>query len=215
MAETMLDAANLGIGKGREGGYGCVAPAGTNPSAYEDMKQTLKQLCDADSSVLKSLGYIDEDGVTLTTDTDTDDKKDWCGNTIVSPMTSYAESVQANFLESRASVLKVVFGESNVTDDGKGTVTVRHNQNFTGSHLYVFDCVVSDTKVKRTIIPNGVITERDDIAYNNSDLVGYKPTIKCLPSAFYGGDTLREFIYDTVTGAASQVTGGASGEKQD
>ena len=215
MPETMFDAANVGIGKGREGGYACVAPAGTDPSAYEDMTKTLKDLCDASDSKLKSVGYIDEDGVTLTTDTDTDDKKDWGGNTILSPMTSYAESVQANFLESRDTVLKVVFGEGNVTDDHKGLITVRHNQKFTGSHLFVFDCVVSDTKVKRTIIPNGVITERDDITYNNSDLVGYKPTIKCLPSPFYDGDTVREFIYDTVKAASQHAEDGQGQPVQD
>lgn len=213
MAETMLDASNVGIGKGREGGYACVAPAGTDPTPYLDMKKTLKELCDDDGSVLKSLGYVDEDGVTVTTDTDTDDKKDWCGNTITSPMTSYAESVQANFLESRDSVLKVVFGEGNVTDDGKGTVTVRHNQAFTSPHLFVFDCVVSDTKVKRVVIANGVITERDDIAYNNSDLVGYKPTIKCLPSAYFGGDTVRELIYDTTAAPQAAAEGGKAVSK--
>ena len=66
MAETMLDASNVGIAKGREGGYACVAPAGTDPTTFIDMTKTLAELCKAPSAVLKSLGYISEDGVTVT-----------------------------------------------------------------------------------------------------------------------------------------------------
>lgn len=205
MAETMLDSSALGVGKGREGGYACVAPAGTNPSAYEDMTKTLAELCNDTGSVLKSLGYIGEDGITITTDTDTDDMTDWSGSTVASPMTSYSESVQVPFLESRETVLKVVFGDENVTTNAKGALVVRHNKNFTGAHVFVFDSIVSGTKVKRTIVPVGVINERDDVQYNNSDLVTYTPTIKALAASVYDGDSIREFIYDTTTGATKSV----------
>lgn len=201
MAENMLDTSNVGIAKGREGGYACVAPAGTDPTPFLDVKKTLAELCESQTT-LKSLGYISEDGVTITTDTDTDDKTDWSGVTIVSPMTSYSEGVKVTFLESRDTVLKTVYGDANVTNDSKGTTTVRHNKNFTGAHLFIFDAVVSNTKVKRAVIPNGVITERDDQEMNNSDLAGYTPAIKCLPSGFFDGDCLREYIYDTTNVAA-------------
>ena len=202
MTEIMFDASNIGVAKGREGGYSCVAPAGTDPTPFIDMTKTLKELCDANSSKLKSLGYISEDGVTIATDTDSDDHNDWSGKTIDSPLTRYSESVSVKFLESRDSVLKVVYGDGNVSTAG-GTTTIRHNQNFTGSHLYVFDSVVSATKVKRTVIPNGVIIERDDMEMNSSDLAGYSPTIKCLPSTSFDGDCMREYIYDTTTGSVS------------
>lgn len=199
MTEAMLDTNNLGVGKGREGGYACVAPAGTDPTPYQDMTKTLAELCAADSN-LKSLGYISEDGVTNSTDTDTDDKTDWSGKVVASPMTSYAESIQVSFYESRESVLKTVYGDANVTVDDKGVTVVRHNKNFSGAHVFVFDSIISETKVKRTIIPAGVINERDDVSSNNSDLVTYTPTIKCLAADVYDGDTMRDFIYDTATG---------------
>lgn len=198
MAESVLDASNLGVGKGRAGGYSAVAPAGTDPSTYIDVSKTIKDLIDASKSVVKSLGYIGEDGVTKTTDTSSESYLDWRGDEVASGLSEYSESVQVPFLESREAVLKVVFGEDNVST-ADGTTVVRHNQNFTGSHLFIFDSVVSDTKVKRTIIPNGVILERDDISENSSDLVTYTPTIKCLPSAAFDGDCYREYIYDTTT----------------
>ena len=200
MAESMLDTSNLGIGKGREGGYACIAPAGTDPAGYIDVSKTLADLCKTNTT-LKSLGYISEDGVTISADIDTDDVSDWSGTIVASPMSSYGESVEVTFLESRDTVLKAIYGEDNVTTSA-GTTTVRHNTKFNGSHLFIFDAVVSDTKVKRIIIPNGVIVERDDVEMNNSDLTGYTPTIKCLPSTFFEGDLMREYIYDTTTHTA-------------
>lgn len=196
MADSILDASNLGVGKGRAGGYSAVAPANTDPSAFIDVSKTIKELIESDASVLASLGYIGEDGLTKTTDTSTESHLDWRGDEVASGISEYSESIQVPFLESRESVLKTVYGEDNVTTTGKTTV-VRHNQNFNGAHLFVFDSVVSDTKVKRTIVPNGVILERDDVSENSSDLVTYTPTIKCLPSSYFDGDCYREFIYDT------------------
>lgn len=192
----VFNTANLGVGKGRAGGYSAVAPANTDPSAYIDVKKTIKELIEASGSVVKSLGYIGEDGLTKTTDTSAESYKDWRGDEVASGLSEYSESVQVPFLESRESVLQVVFGDENVTSS-EGTTVIRRNQNFNGAHLFIFDSVVSDTKVKRTIIPNGVILERDDISENSSDLVTYTPTIKCLPSSFFEGDCYREYIYDT------------------
>ena len=191
----MFDTSNVGIGKGREGGYAIVAPKGTDPAKFEDMTKTLAELL-AEVTGAESLGYVSEDGVTISTEVDSEDKKDWGGDVIASPISSFSESVSATFQETRDAVLKAVFGDENVTTNGATTV-VRHNKNFNGSHLYVFDCVVSDTKVVRTIVPYGVITERDDLTYNNSDLVGYTPTIKCIAYAGYDGDGMRQFVYDS------------------
>ncbi len=191
----MLDTSNVGIGKGREGGYAVVAPKGTDPTQFEDMTKTLKELLETVTGA-ESLGYVSEDGVTLSAEVDSEDFSDWGGDVIASPITSFSESASMTFQETRESVLKVVFGDDNVTTNGATTV-VRHNKNFNGAHLYVFDCVVSDTKVVRTIIPAGVITERDDIEYNNSALVGYTPTIKCIAYAGYDGDGVRQLVYDS------------------
>lgn len=202
MAAKMLDETNVGIAKGREGGYACVAPGGTDPKDFEDVSKTLSELCAGASSKLESLGLIDEDGVSISTESDTDDKKDWRGDVIASPVSSFGETISVRFLETRDAVLKTVFGEQNVATSG-ATNTVRHNSDFGKPHVFVFDSVISATKVKRTIVPNGVIAERDDYEMNSSDLAGYKPTIKCLPSAFYNGDCLREFIYDATQATAS------------
>ena len=189
MTELAKDAANVGVAKGNKGnagGYAWVAPVGTDLAT--DAKTSIDE-------AFKSPGYISEDGLTNTTDTDSGDYKDWGGDVIKSEQTSYSESYQASFLESRESVLKTVYGDSNVTSDGEGGITVEHNGSFTEERAYVFESLITATLIKRTVIPRGSIQERDDVAENSGDLLAYTPTIKALPDA--SGNTSYVYYYDS------------------
>lgn len=201
MAEVMQDTSNVGVAKGRPGGYAVIAPAGHDLTSITDMTKTLADIVKADTEV-KSLGYISEDGVEISTDTDTDDIADWAAKVVASSLSSYSESAEVTFIETRDNVLKAVYGDDNVTT-ADGVTTIRHNENFTDAHVFVFDCVVSSTKVKRVVIPCGRIFERDSVAMNSSDVMGYKPTIKCMPYEGFDGDTYREYVYDTTAATKS------------
>ena len=203
-AEKIQDANNIGVAKGRPGGYAVVAPAGTDLAKFKDVAKTLKELiAEMAASGVKSLGYISSDGITWSTDVDSEDNNDWGGDVIDSTMNSYSESAKVTFLETRDSVLKTVYGDGNVTTEN-GVTEVRHNSNFTAPHAFVFDNIISPTKVKRCIVPLGRIFERDDLTQNNSDLLGYSPTIKAMACDAYDGDTYREYIYDFA--AATQAS---------
>ena len=204
MADEIFNKNKLGIAKGRPGGYAAVFPVGTDLDTLKDMTKTIKELLADTKLGGDSLGYISEDGVEFETSTDTEDKADWGGDVVVTSISSYSETAAVTFLESRASVLKVCYGEDSVTENG-ATTEVVHNKNFNAPHIYVFDAVISETLVKRTIIPLGCIYERDTVTQNNADLVGYKPTIKC--SVFDdNGDTYSELFYDTEKAAATAST---------
>lgn len=189
MADAAKDAANVGVAKGNSsnaGGYAWVAPYGT--ALPTDAVTAIPE-------AFESLGYISEDGLTNTTDTDSEDYKDWAGDVIQSAQTSYAESYQASFLESRASVLRVVYGDANVDDDGNGSIAVRHNGSFNEERSYIFESLVTTTLIKRTVIPRGAIFERDDVAETSEDLLAYTPTIKALPDS--SGNTSYVYYYDS------------------
>lgn len=198
MSETpMFDKDSVGVAKGRPGGYAAVFPEGTDISVLADPSKTLKEIIGQYHGA--SLGYISEDGVTFTTDTDSEGHNDWGGSEVARDLTSYADSAQMTFIQSSVAVLKTIYGDDNVTESGP-TVTVRHNRNFTDPHVYVFDSVISSTKVLRNVIPIGQAFEREDVSYNSSDLLGYTPTITCVP---YNddGDTHTTAIYDTAKAA--------------
>ena len=159
----MFDKDSVGVAKGRPGGYAAVFPVGTDISVLADPSKTLKELIGQYHGA--SLGYISEDGVTFTTDTDSEGHNDWGGSEVARDLTSYADSAQMTFIQSSVAVLKTIYGDDNVTESGP-TVTVRHNRNFTDPHVYVFDSVISSTKVLRNVIPIGQAFERDDVSYS-------------------------------------------------
>lgn len=203
--DSMLNADNVGIAKGRPGGYAVVAPAGTDPAQFADMKKTLPDILKTVASA-KSLGYISEDGLEWSTDTSDNSVKDWGGDTVAKEISEFGESLSVTFLESRESVLKTVYGDANVSTSG-GTTTVKHNASFTQPHVFVFDSVISATKVKRTIVPVGRIFERDSLTQNSSDPMGYAPTITAMPSAAFEGDVCRDYIFDTTATQAAPEGG--------
>ncbi len=189
MADAVKDAGNVGVAKGNAGnagGYAWVAPCGT--TLPTDGKAAIP-------SGFESLGYVSEDGLTNSTETDSEDYKDWGGDVIQSALTSYSETYQATFLESRESVLKAIYGDANVTSDGAGSITVIHNSSFAEERSYVFESLITTTLIKRTVIPRGVINERDDVSENTEDLLAYTPTIKALPDA--SGNTSYVYYYDS------------------
>lgn len=205
-ADEILDVGNVGVAKGRFGGYAAWAPVGTSLDKLADMTKTIADLVGDTTIKAVSLGYISEDGVEFSTDTSVDDKPDWGGTVVSSNMTSYSESAKVTFLESRDSVLKAVYGQGNVsTDEKKHVTTVRHNAKFTDPGIYIFDAVIGDSLVLRSIIPLGRIFERDSRTQNNSDLLGYTPTIKCMPCAAMDGDTYRDYLYDASAGTVTQM----------
>lgn len=178
MTEAMLDASTVGVAKGRPGGYAAVFPLGTPLPTLKDVSKTLEELV-AEVPGADSLGYISEHGVTIPTDSSAEDRRDWGGNVIKSELTEFATSVSVTFLESRDSVLKTVYGDDNVSTEA-GVRETRVNQRFTGGHAFLFEHVIGDAMVRRTVVENGSIAERDDLAMNSSDLLGYAPTIKCI-----------------------------------
>lgn len=194
----MFDRDSIGVAKGRPGGYCAIWPTTVDIEKLKDVKKTLKDLL-RELPGGSSGGYISEDGVEFTTDTDSDEHSDWGGDTICSDLTSYAESAKVTFLESSEAVLKAVYGDENVTV-ADATTTIMHNKNFTEPKVYVFDSVVSSTKVERNIIPIGRIFERDSVTLNSSDLKSFTPTITC-ESFDDDGNKKITVIYDAAKAA--------------
>ena len=201
MADLAKDASNVGVAKGNVdnvGGYAWTAERSDELALPTDAKAPIP-------SEFESLGYIHEDGITNSVESDAEDYKDWGGTVVKSLPTGYTESFQVGFLESRESVLKVVYGSENVKSDGQGGITVKHNGSFSEERAYVFESLITPTLIKRTVIPRGVVSEKDDVSENASDLLAYTPTIKALPDE--DGNTSYAYYYDSAkAAAAAQVT---------
>ncbi|KAB8289309.1 tail protein [Bifidobacterium ramosum] len=141
MAEAN-DATNVSLGKFKIGGYIYWAPHGSPlptdattplPAAY------------------KLLGYLDEDGLTIASDTDTTEVKDANGNTVMKVISSYAESAQFKLLEVlRLEAAKLRYGGENVTGMDKN-MTIKHAMPSDEDFPLVFEMIKTGGVLDRLV----------------------------------------------------------------
>lgn len=175
--------ANVTTGKRRVDGGIYFAPAGT--TAPTDATTTL-------ASAFKNLGYVSEDGVTNSLSKETNEIKEWGGDTVDTVLTGQTDTFTFKFIESfNVDTLKCIYGTSNVSESS-GAITITVNAKDAPSGVYVIDMIQRGGRMKRIVIPNGKITELGDIVYKADEAVGYDCTLAAnLDSS---GNTHYEYI---------------------
>lgn len=195
MAEsTTNNSANVSTSKGVRGGYIFVAPTGT--ALPTDFKTKL-------NASFKNLGYISEDGYTESVETDSEEKKDLNGDLIDTVQTSRVESGQFTLAEIKAMTLKIMYGDSNVTD-ANGVITVKHNGDDATTWSVVLDLVLKNNRRWRKVVPMAQASELDDLTISVSELASRAVTMKYLADA--AGNTCYDYFESTETAAAGAST---------
>lgn len=171
----MSNVENVTNGKPKVGGAISRAPVGTALPT------------DATSALDKafiSMGYMGEDGLTNSNSPDTDEVKAWGGDTVLTPQSGKSDKFQGVFIEAlNLEVLKMVYGEDNVSGDLATGITIKANADEAESYSYVVDMILKGNILKRIVIPSAKVTEIGDITYNDGDTVGYETTLTAAPDA--------------------------------
>ena len=141
------------------------------------------------------LGYVSEDGLTNTVETDTESIQAWGGDTVLTVRTSRTETFAWTFIETNADVLAEVYGPDNVTGDLASGLTVIHNSKELPRRAYVFEILMTGDRVKRIVVPNGQITEVGDVVYTDGEAIGYEVTLSTFPDE--NGNTVYEYVAST------------------
>lgn len=138
------------------------------------------------------LGYVSEDGLENSNEMDVSAIKVWGGAIVYRSLTELDDSFSLTLLESEnVDVLKTVYGDSNVTEaDGKISVDVKAEDP--QEKIWVFELSLRGGKKKRIVIPDGAVTARETITYNDEDAIGYGITVSAYPDA--NGSTHKEYI---------------------
>ena len=89
-------------------------------------------------------------------------------------------------------MLKAVYGDSNVTVGADGTIKVEVKAEDPQERVWVFDLALRGNRAKRIVIPDGAITSRGAITYNDSDAIGYEITVSAYPDST--GKTHTEYL---------------------
>ena len=172
MANT---AANVTVGKPKVGGAIYVAPLGSTLPTDSSTALDAAFVC---------LGYISEDGVTNSNSPESDNVKAWGGDTVLVLQTDRPDSFSLTLLEGlNKDVLETIYGSNNVTVDAQGNITVKATADEMIGHAWVFEMIMKGNRAKRTVIPNGTISELGDIVYKDDEAVGYNVTIQDVPDA--------------------------------
>ena len=105
--------ANVSTTKGVSGGYFFSAPSTSTAPTNFSTDLPADFVC---------LGYISEDGVAETIETDTTNLKDMNGDDVYTVMSSRTETIKATLLEVAVPALKEIYGQDMVTVDAQDNI---------------------------------------------------------------------------------------------
>lgn len=170
----MSNATYVATGKPKIGGAIYRAPLGT--TLPTDATTALDE-------AFKALGYCGDSGLTNTNTAEVSEITAWGGDVVANVQTSKPDTWKATFIEAQnVEVLKMVYGDENVTGDLSTGITVKSTSEEQKQYAWVIEMNLKDA-VKRICIPIGKVTEVGDVVYSDSAVVGYETTISAVPDS--------------------------------
>lgn len=179
-----MNSANVTAAKPKVGGAIFIAPVGT--ALPTDAATAL-------DNAFKELGYASEDGLTNSNTPENETVRAWGGDVVLTLTTSREDTFSLTLIEAtNIEVLKLVYGDENVTGTLATGITIKSNAKELEEHAFVVDMVLKNGTAKRIVIPQAKVSEIGEITYQDSDAVGYETTLAC--AADEDGNTHYEYI---------------------
>ncbi len=157
-----------------------------------------------------TLGYLSEDGVTLSQSTNSEDIYPWQGRSPVRTMiTERNLAMEFSMFEFNEQNLQLYFGMEQASQGTGDTWSLNVVSN-APAQIYSFVIDVADLDVKvRYYIPRGSLSDAGDLEITDSGVMALPVTLKTLDSA----GELMEIFYNKAASGFNTRTKVASSEK--
>lgn len=180
----MNDADNVSFGKPKSTGAVFVAPYGTALPTNAHV---------ALNAAFKGMGYVSEDGLVNSVETDTENVNAWGGDLVLVGQTTFTEMFTVNLIETMTEALEVYYGVGNVVEEGNGSITITQNSEMLPNVSVVFELVLTGGRIKRIVVPNAQMADRSgEITYVDGEAIAYPAVFVAYPDE--NGDTHKEYI---------------------
>lgn len=162
----MPNASNVSTGKPKTAGAIFRAAAGT--ALPTDASTAL-------AAAFVELGFVSADGVTNANSGENESVYAWGGTPVGEIETEKSDTWTFKLIEAlNPAVLRVVYGEANVTVNGQN-ISVKAGATDKTPAVYVIDMVMKGA-LKRVVLPNATLSELAEIVYKDDETVGYQVT---------------------------------------
>lgn len=185
---------NVAIGKPKQvSGVVYIAPKGT--TLPTDATAAL-------DPAFVSIGMLSDDGIENEPSIDTTDVTEMGGTNALTVVSGYSETLAFTMIETTAAGLKLLYGDGSVTGTDSTTLTAKHTQPDSTGKVVVCEILMAGwDHVKRLVVPDATVSDRDSITYAASDAVGYGVTLACNADA--DGVTMTEYVAPITTTSTS------------
>ncbi len=132
------------------------------------------------------LGYVSEDGVSLSEEKDTEELNAWGGDVVRTTVSKYLEKCTFTPIETNENVAKFLYGEENVEvkdESGNKTMLIKHTDAELPILPLVIETVAGKGIIKRYIAPSSQLIERGDITMDGNGSDGREATVSCYKDA--------------------------------
>ena len=168
--------------------------AASIPTTFSAAQTTL-------ASMTTNSGYVSEDGLSLTPTINTNDIKEWNGSTVRRILSEFIGELSFSLIQCGYEEWCQAIGASNVS---RTAATSSHGEQLhikMGAHLaprqsYCFALKDGNAQII-IIVPNGQITNIDEISFNSSDAISLPLTLTAYDDGT--GESIHIFVDDGIT----------------
>lgn len=186
----MNTVANVSAAKPKVNGAVFNAPLGTT------LPTTATETLNA---AFAALGYVSDAGVANANSPKTTNVKAWGGDVVLITEDEKPDTFKLTLIEGlNVEVLKTVYGDDKVSGTLETGISIAADAGELEEKSWVVDMLLRGNVAKRIVIPRGKLSNLEEIAYRDNEVIGYGITIACLPDS--SGKSHYEYIKAPATG---------------